>query len=181
MQVNYRGNFEQVLDALNKTQAAYMVIGGHAVSFHGYVRGTHDLDIWVNTTGEENKNKVLNAIDLLGFDISSLVNENFEGKPPIKLLFDQEKVELIHGLPGWPLFDEAYSNSSEANFGDVKAKFIGYSDLIRLKKLSNRIKDIYDIKQLEEIKNYNNRTLGKKPKSFFDKVIRLFKKVFVIV
>lgn len=35
------------LKALSARGAEYVIVGGHAVAFHGYPRYTGDLDVWV--------------------------------------------------------------------------------------------------------------------------------------
>jgi hypothetical protein len=35
---------------LNSVGAEYLVVGGHAVAFHGYPRFTGDIDFWVRST-----------------------------------------------------------------------------------------------------------------------------------
>jgi predicted nucleotidyltransferase len=40
-------DFREFIQSLNDNQVRYLVIGGYAVSFHGYPRYTKDLDIWI--------------------------------------------------------------------------------------------------------------------------------------
>lgn len=40
-------DFKEFLQCLNDDSVEYLVIGGHAVAFHGYPRATTDLDVWV--------------------------------------------------------------------------------------------------------------------------------------
>jgi len=40
-------DFKEFLLLLNSEKIEYLVVGGYAVSFHGYPRPTGDLDIWV--------------------------------------------------------------------------------------------------------------------------------------
>jgi hypothetical protein len=44
------GEIEAVLDALNRAQARYLVVGGVAVVLHGYLRTTADLDLVLHLT-----------------------------------------------------------------------------------------------------------------------------------
>ena len=39
--------FEKIFKALNENNVKYLVIGGAAVNLHGYVRVTHDLDLFI--------------------------------------------------------------------------------------------------------------------------------------
>jgi hypothetical protein len=40
-------DFRDILAALNRAGADYLVIGAHAMAVHGVPRATGDLDIWV--------------------------------------------------------------------------------------------------------------------------------------
>lgn len=39
------GNPFQLIDALSSHNVPFVIIGGHAVTFHGYVRATEDTDV----------------------------------------------------------------------------------------------------------------------------------------
>ena len=40
-------DFREFLQCLNARGVEFLVIGGHAVAFHGYPRATADLDVWI--------------------------------------------------------------------------------------------------------------------------------------
>ena len=41
-------DFKEFLRLLNFHQVEYLLIGGYAVGYYGFVRATGDMDIWVN-------------------------------------------------------------------------------------------------------------------------------------
>ena len=45
--------FKRLLSALASNKVDYLVVGGYAVIYHGYVRTTGDLDIWVALKSDE--------------------------------------------------------------------------------------------------------------------------------
>ena len=49
---NVHDDFLEFLKALNDHQVEYLVIGGHAVGFHGRPRDTGDMDIVIKPTAE---------------------------------------------------------------------------------------------------------------------------------
>jgi hypothetical protein len=55
----------ELLEALNRRQAQYLVIGAHAVGVYAEPRATKDLDIWVNPT-KANARRVLAALKDFG-------------------------------------------------------------------------------------------------------------------
>jgi predicted nucleotidyltransferase len=40
--------FREFLKSLNDHGVEYLLIGGHAVAFQGYVRPTQDMDVWIS-------------------------------------------------------------------------------------------------------------------------------------
>lgn len=74
---------KEVIIALNKAEVKYIVVGGYAVNFHGYHRGTGDIDLWIEPTNE-NKNKITNALKLLNID-EEIINliKSFDFTKPI--------------------------------------------------------------------------------------------------
>jgi hypothetical protein len=42
---NASERFQEVIELLNRNNVRYIIIGGYAVVYHGYVRSTNDIDI----------------------------------------------------------------------------------------------------------------------------------------
>lgn len=73
-----------ICNVLNKNSVQYLLVGGTAVALHGYLRHSRndagevmdkpDLDFWYNPT-YENYFNLLNAIKVLGQDVSEFENE----------------------------------------------------------------------------------------------------------
>jgi hypothetical protein len=40
-------DFKEFIKLLNSHKVDYLIIGGYAVGYHGYVRATADIDIWI--------------------------------------------------------------------------------------------------------------------------------------
>lgn len=45
-------DFLDLLTALNAAEAKYLLVGGHAVAFHGRPRATKDIDVWIEASPE---------------------------------------------------------------------------------------------------------------------------------
>lgn len=57
----------------------YMIIGGFAVNYYGYIQNTADLDVWIAPTNE-NKLAFINTLLCMGYaqnEIDPLYNEDF--------------------------------------------------------------------------------------------------------
>ena len=48
--MNIHSDFEEFLRLLNLERVKFVIIGGYAVAFHGYVRATQDSDIFYENT-----------------------------------------------------------------------------------------------------------------------------------
>ena len=51
-------DFTDLLAALLRTEARFLVVGAHAMALHGVPRATGDIDLWIQPT-EENAARVL--------------------------------------------------------------------------------------------------------------------------
>ncbi len=73
----------------NNHNVEYMLIGGFAMGAYGHMRGTNDLDIFVNAS-EDNADKMISACIEYGITSDNLKREMFLvpkmigiGKPPL--------------------------------------------------------------------------------------------------
>ena len=105
-------DFRDFLKLLKEESVDYLVVGGFAVNYHGYPRGTGDLDIWVATT-PENKRKVLNALERFGFSGPSLQDD----------IFAKPNAIIRMGVPPLPI--EIQTKLSGVEFDDCFGRRIG--------------------------------------------------------
>jgi hypothetical protein len=64
---------------MQRQKVKYMLIGGLAVNFHGYIRNTQDMDIWLAPTNQ-NRDLFYNVLLDLGYTDDEIVdykNEDF--------------------------------------------------------------------------------------------------------
>ena len=59
-------DFKEFLRLLISHQVEFLLIGGHAVGYYGYVRATADMDIWVRSDAG-NASRIVSAIRDFGF------------------------------------------------------------------------------------------------------------------
>lgn len=141
-------DFREFVKLLIKNKVEYLIVGGYAVSIHGYPRYTGDLDIWLNPT-PENAEKILLSVNEFGFSSFRLTKEDFT-KPGnvIQLGYPPLRIDLLTEIDG-VTFDECYLNRKEVLIEDLMVNFIGYNDLLKNKKESGRARDIDDIENLK--------------------------------
>lgn len=148
----FQKDFEDFIALCNKYELEYLVIGGFAVSIHGYPRTTKDLDVCINKT-EENAKKILAILKDFGFGSLKFKVEDFLrddliaqlGYPPIR-------IDILTDLNGID-FNLAFANRRIVNMNGVPTNFIGYNELLLNKEKAGRDQDLLDIKRLKERNN----------------------------
>jgi hypothetical protein len=140
-------DFKEFLRLLNFHQVEYLLIGGYAVGYYGFVRATGDMDIWVKID-PANANKVVNALKEFGFAVPELSPELFlkeeqiirMGLPPLRL----EILTTISGVE----FTKCFENRLIAQIDDLDVNLIDLEDLKINKQASRRLKDLLDLENL---------------------------------
>lgn len=133
---------------LNEEMVEYVVLGGHAVIAHGYLRTTGDIDIFVNPT-PENAIKIVQALEKYGFTNGEFEVADFTLTPNY-LSFSRYDgwIDLMTFTVG-VTFEECYQNKVELEVQGVKIKFINLRELIKNKKALGRPQDLQDLQNLE--------------------------------
>lgn len=145
--VNLPPDFKEFLKLLNAHQVEYLLIGGHAVAYHGYPRATADMDIWV-AGHPENARKILAVIKAFGFDSAKLTVELFlkegqlfrMGVPPVR-------IEIATSISG-VTFEECYAERVVDVLDDINVNLINLAHLKANKKAAGRHKDLNDLENL---------------------------------
>ena len=141
-------NFAGFLRSLNSHGVEYLVIGGYAVGYHGFVRATGDLDVFVDVS-EKNAAALVAAFHKFGLDLPEVRPELFldEGKilrigvPPLRL----EIFTRISGVA----FAECFATRVEDDFDGLRVPFINLDNLLKNKAASGRPKDLADLDALK--------------------------------
>lgn len=140
-------DFDRIVASLNKHNVEFMIIGGYAVVFHGHVRNTQDLDLYIRPT-EENARRTVAALGEAGFASPELNAEVFTADNGISLGVEPVKVDLLSHLPG-VIFEEAWTRRETSVFGPETASYISRGDLIKNKLAVGRPRDLDDVRELE--------------------------------
>jgi hypothetical protein len=129
----------------------FVVVGGHAVAFHGHPRYTGDIDIFIRPS-PENAAKVMDALLAFGFGGLSISMEDLS-KPArtIQLGRPPNRIDLLTMISGVS-FEEAWASRVIGDLGGQAVDYIGFDALILNKRTSGRDKDHLDIKQLLKIR-----------------------------
>ena len=142
-------NFKEFIQLLNDNNVQYIVVGGYAVSAHGYPRYTGDIDFWVKPDPENalKLEKVINDFGMgsLNIDRSDFIKEDFIiqlGHPPLR-------IDIITGVSGLN-FDDSWKNKLVLEIQGLKINFISLYHLRINKKASGRSRDLNDLENLPE-------------------------------
>jgi hypothetical protein len=132
---------------LNVHHVEYLLIGGYAVSYHGYVRSTADMDIWIART-PENAHKMVELLEGFGFGGTGLSTDLFlrhhqitrMGRAPVR-------IEILTSVSGLE-FTEAYAQRVVDVIDGVPVSVISREHLEINKRAAGRSKDIADLDNL---------------------------------
>jgi hypothetical protein len=151
----------QILAALNRYGVRFVVIGGHAVNFHGYSRITEDTDvIWARTPdSEQSLFDALREIDAkyIGEEIDPVtkiehvypVTLTFVRASPLMMLITKFGfLDLFDYIPGFP--QEEVEAIFKSHISDGGIHYASLDWLRRMKQASGRTKDKLDLENLPE-------------------------------
>jgi hypothetical protein len=149
--MNIQEDFEEFLKLLNKKKVKYLIVGGYAVAFHGYVRATKDLDILFNNS-PPNILRLKQVLNDFGFPVDNLKHVAFSGQGQIiRMGVSPVMIELINAISGVS-FKTAWTNRVAGVYGKTKVWYLSKPDLMKNKKASGRPRDIADVEELKRVK-----------------------------
>jgi hypothetical protein len=147
----FEKDFVDFIELLNLHQVEYMVVGAHALAFHGRPRHTGDLDIWIKPSFD-NAVKMVNVLKDFGFGSLGLTEEDFLKENYVTQLgYPPLRIDILNSISGVD-FDDAYKGRIVGQNDDLPISFINISDFITNKQASGRPKDLGDISALKKNK-----------------------------
>jgi predicted nucleotidyltransferase len=143
-------DLRELLALFRSKGVEFLVVGGHAVAFHGRPRLTEDLDLFVRPDAA-NGERIVEALHEFGFGSLDLSPADFEADDRvIQLGRAPNRVDLLTRLYGVE-FAEAWSRRVAAHLDDVEVWIISRHDLIRNKRATGRTQDLADAEFLERL------------------------------
>lgn len=147
---------ERVCSALRNAGVPYAIAGGHAVSLHGAVRGTIDVDLvldWMRQTLEDaeatlNELGLVSRLPLTAGDVFEHRDEYIRNRNLIAWNFHNpdnpaEQVDILIN------HDLREATAAEVKLPGGPISVLGLDDLIAMKRASGRDQDLADICALE--------------------------------
>jgi hypothetical protein len=131
---------------LNARKVDYLVLGGHAVSFHGYPRFTHDVDLYIRPE-LTNAERLLDALQDFGFGTIQMSAREFTEPVTVALGHPPYQIDLMTYIKGVDL-QEAWASRVEGELDGVSVSFISKAHLIANKLAVGRPEDQADVARL---------------------------------
>ncbi len=142
-------DLRDLLRLLNAHRVEYLVIGGYAVAFHGFIRATKDIDLFFRNT-PANIRHLMDA--LLDFGISpDMMDEELFARPGqvVRIGHPPAMVEMLNAMEAVS-FDEAWASRQRGHYGGEDVAFISLEHLLANKKAVGRPRDLRDIEELTD-------------------------------
>jgi hypothetical protein len=140
-------DFKEFLQLFNENDVEYLLVGGYAVGYYGYVRATADMGVWV-ASNPENARKVLEAVRQFGFDVPELAEELFlRPETIVRMGVPLFRLELFTSISG-VAFDECFARRNTSEIDGIPVPLISLEHLRLNKRASGRDKDLVDLRRL---------------------------------
>ena len=143
-------DLRELLALFTSNHVDFIVVGGHAVAFHGHPRFTEDIDCFVRPT-VENGGRIVDALRAFGFGSIDISATDFiAADRMIQLGRAPNRVDLLTRLYAIE-FEDAWATKVEGKMDDVPVWFIDRDLLLRNKRATGRPQDLADADFIERL------------------------------
>jgi predicted nucleotidyltransferase len=147
--VKLQKDLKEFIELMNSHEVNYVIVGGHAVAYHGYPRFTGDIDFFVKPS-PENALRLIAVLHSFGFlDVAGVEAALVEVGKVIQLGRPPNRIDLLTGISGVD-FDQAFEDSVATDIDGIPVRIIGLESLLKNKAASGRPKDQLDLDQLKK-------------------------------
>ncbi len=106
----FSNDMKELLLLFERNQVKYVLVGGFAVNYYGYVRMTQDIDVLLYPS-KENAANVMISLDAFGFGNTGIPEELFEKEgSAIHLGVEPNRIDLLTRLKS-PANDRIFTNA----------------------------------------------------------------------
>jgi predicted nucleotidyltransferase len=148
--MQFSADMKTLLDLFGRSGVRYTLVGGHAVNYYGYVRTTQDMDLLVLPT-TENAERVMEALTAFGFGGAGIPRALFErDQGAVHLGVEPNRIDILTSLKGVDT-TTIIDGAETVEIDGVAVSIISLEDLLRVKRLSDRPRDLADAAELAKI------------------------------
>lgn len=143
--------FGRILDDLNRAGVRYVLIGGIALIRHGVVRATRDVDVVVAQEPEnlEHLRALIAAWPATRPDGTAVRDDSLTPGRTIHLSTPHGELDLLPDLVPPLSFAELSARAETRRVDGVEARICSLADLVALKRIAGRERDLVDLHDLE--------------------------------
>ncbi len=150
-----QADLREFIALLNSHQVEYLIVGGHAVAFHGHPRFTGDIDFLIRST-PDNVERVLTVLSAFGFGSVGIIEDDLltPGRV-IQLGHPPNRIDILTSISGVN-FDAAWRSRVPSVLDDQPVHLIGWHELLENKRAAGRQKDLADVDKLLAVAKRKN-------------------------
>jgi hypothetical protein len=140
-------DLREFIELLNSRKIKYVLVGGHAVAYHGFPRFTGDIDFLIDAS-PENAARTAVMVSDFGFGHLGLQEGDFrEPETVVQLGRAPFRIDILTSVTAVS-FAEAWETRVEATLDGLPVWFISKDLLVRNKLATGRPQDLADVKRL---------------------------------
>jgi len=142
-------DFRDLLSAFSAAEVRFLVVGGHAVSFHAVPRYTKDIDLWIEPS-PENARRTWDALACFGAPLEGVSVEDLQTPGTVvQIGVEPNRIDLLTRVAGLD-FPTAWSRRVPSTYDSVPVAFPCLDDLLLSKRACGRPQDLLDAQWLEK-------------------------------
>ena len=142
-------DFDEFCALLLDHHVEFVIVGAHALAFHGAPRFTGDLDILIRPIAD-NADRLIAALRAFGFpEIPLTAAQIITPGRIIEMGVVPVQIHVMSAIDG-VAWDEVWSGRVESRFGSRTVAFIGRTEFLKNKRAAGRPKDLADIAALSD-------------------------------
>lgn len=140
-------DLREFVELLLSKKVEFVVVGAHALAFHGRPRLTEDIDFFVRMS-PENAARIMETMQEFGI-VPSTVTKNDFLKPDsvVQLGYAPNRIDLITSLSGVSP-DEVWDTRVQGELDGLSVYFISLDTFAKNKRATGRKKDLGDLEGL---------------------------------
>lgn len=141
-------DLREFIESLNSHGVEYLIVGAHALAFHGFPRFTGDVDILLRSTPDNaaRVEKVLIAFSFASLGLSA--TDFLQPERVVQLGLAPSRIDLLTSLTG-VTFEDAWDKRVSGELDGLPVAFLSRETLIKNKRATGRTQDAADVENLE--------------------------------
>ena len=141
----------EILKTLKKHDVPFVLIGGWAVIFHGFVRATKDIDALIPDTPQATNGALAALIEMKATTLNGQAVEKLKtpfASGGIRVQTEYGKLDLLLEGESPLTFEEVSSSAEKGTLFDMEVPIVDLPHLVAFKRLANRQQDKVDLMEL---------------------------------